>query len=184
MNMHRNRFDQIAQNPDEPFIAWLAGLLKCELADARQLIEDRLALRFLITWSIFEAKCFSGFMRVENINSFAQKKHEVASQNLIEEAARHFHLRYQNKEKLRNLLYKSANYIQDELIKSFEELSPEEKIKMVLFVVYRFRNNIFHGNKRVESWLRYREQIEHCISVMQVITTHTERNHPTIQIED
>ena len=42
---------------------------------------------------------------------------------------------------------------------------------MLLVVVYRFRNNIFHGNKGVDSWLQYRPQIEKCTNVMQHLIT-------------
>jgi len=36
------------------------------------------------------------------------------------------------------------------------------------------RNNIFHGNKGVESWLQFAEQIEMCQGVMQkLIDTST-----------
>ena len=40
------------------------------------------------------------------------------------------------------------------------------------FVVYRFRNNIFHGNKRVDAWLRFQPQIQDCIRVMQIMISH------------
>ena len=49
------------------------------------------------------------------------------------------------------------------------ELSESDMIFMLVFVIYRFRNNIFHGNKGVGSWLQYKEQIKWCFTVMQLL---------------
>jgi hypothetical protein len=51
--------------------------------------------------------------------------------------------------------------------KKLNELDTYETTFMLLVVIYRFRNNIFHGNKGVQSWLVYREQIDLCINAMQ-----------------
>lgn len=50
-----------------------------------------------------------------------------------------------------------------------DEIELKSKLKLILFVVYRFRNNIFHGNKGVNSWIQYTEQIRHCVQVMKVL---------------
>lgn len=38
------------------------------------------------------------------------------------------------------------------------------------YIVYRYRNNMFHGNKGLESWLQFEEQIKDCITVMKKLT--------------
>ena len=65
--------------------------------------------------------------------------------------------------------------------KSFTELSTADKLFFLVFVVYRYRNNIFHGNKGVQSWLQYRDQIRRCTQVMQALVTHAERSAPTMK---
>lgn len=42
----------------------------------------------------------------------------------------------------------------------------EQKLKFLLYVVFRYRNNMFHGNKCLSSWLKYKIEINHCIKVM------------------
>jgi len=55
------------------------------------------------------------------------------------------------------------------LSKDFEVLSADEIAFFTIFVVYRYRNNIFHGNKGVASWLKFQDQIKLCIKVMQTL---------------
>ena len=54
----------------------------------------------------------------------------------------------------------------------------------VVVVVYRFRNNMFHGNKGVASWLRYREQIALCVLAMQEFIAHAEALTPTMEVPE
>ncbi len=66
------------------------------------------------------------------------------------------------------------------LAKPFSDIRNEEIIYLLVFVIYRYRNNIFHGNKGVQSWLNYQEQIKHCTRVMQVMISHAESKKPTM----
>ena len=68
------------------------------------------------------------------------------------------------------------------LATKFDALSDYQRIFMLLFVVFRFRCNIFHGNKGVESWLKYKEQIRFCIEVMQSLISLTQPIHLPSQL--
>ena len=50
--------------------------------------------------------------------------------------------------------------------KSIDELNNEQKLSFLIYVVYRYRNNMFHGNKKLDSWLFYKNQINYCIQIM------------------
>jgi hypothetical protein len=65
----------------------------------------------------------------------------------------------------------------------FAKLTADEGLYFLVFVIYRYRNNIFHGNKGVQSWLCYREQVQCCIRAMQVMVSHAERISPTMSAE-
>jgi hypothetical protein len=69
------------------------------------------------------------------------------------------------------------------LERPFDEPTSEDKVFLLVSVVYRYRNNIFHGNKGVESWLHYREQIQHCLQSMQVLVSYAEQITPTMKAE-
>ena len=56
------------------------------------------------------------------------------------------------------------------LNKDWSKCDPVAKLQFGLYVIYRFRNNIFHGNKTIFEWLNNREQIEDCVIVLLRLT--------------
>ena len=60
----------MSQNPS--FSAWLGTLFGHSSGDIQRLLKDKAALHFLIAWSLFESKCFGGFVQAKNIKVFAQ----------------------------------------------------------------------------------------------------------------
>ena len=80
----------------------------------------------------------------------------------------YFIKRYQNDEKkLKNLEGKTTNG--DLRIKNYiGKLSVNScsQLQFLVYIVFRYRNNIFHGNKGALTWLRYEEQIEKCTEIM------------------
>lgn len=153
------------------FEKWFASYLKQDESEIRVLLNNKIATRFLIIWSIFEAKCFNGFMQVNKIENCSAAIIGKRCFNIkkFSNALEHFHKRYQDKRIYRNLMYGQKSKELDNILhKDICSLSSNESIYFLLFVIYRYRNNIFHGNKGVSSWLRYEEQIEHCIKVMQL----------------
>lgn len=166
------------------FHSWLAALFEQSEIEVRCLMDDGTALQFLIAWSLFEAKCFSGYVKAAKISAYAESVSPSICQQSISGAVAHFHERYQDKSAFKNLLHKQENSRLSELIGlKLAELTDEDRVFFLVFVVYRFRNNIFHGNKGVDSWLRYREQIQHCIGAMQVFVSHAEQAAPSIRAE-
>jgi hypothetical protein len=86
----------------------------------------------------------------------------------LQEPVAHFHGRYQDKKLFKNLMHEDKREVLAGLLaKDLATLSYCEKINMLLIVIHRFRNNIFHGNKSVKSWLTYKVQINLCITAMQ-----------------
>jgi hypothetical protein len=147
---------------------WLANYLKVPINKIEKIGEPNVA-GFLIVWTIFEQNSFEGFLKPKAIIPFAQKHAEVLSP-LINQYAEYFHQRYQDPKKYKNLKHEDANAeIDNVLVKSYVNLTDYEKVLLTLYIVYRYRNNIFHGNKGVMSWLKYKNQIEMCVNVMTII---------------
>lgn len=164
------------ENSGIMFEKWLATYLEQDQREINRLLNDKTATNFLITWSLFEARCFKGFATVPQFSSFTKKiiKAKSYKKSTFLKAGKHFHIRYQDKSRYNNLMYKQkSQHLKDIFLKKINELTDYEIIFMLIFVVYRFRNNIFHGNKGVNSWLQYKEQIELCLSVMQVLIMST-----------
>lgn len=160
--------------PVDPFDQWFANYLGQDALQVERLLRDKTATRFLIAWSLFETSCFGGFAKVEKLEIFAKDLTDAKwfQPSVLTDAANHFHERYQDKKLYRNLMHKQKSPCIDLIRqKDFESLSADEVVFFVIFVVYRYRNNIFHGNKGVQSWLKFKHQIKLCIKIMQTLIT-------------
>ena len=173
------------------FSKWLSDRLGQRELDVQRLLRDETALQFLITWSIFESKCFSGFLRAKCLRTFSNRIcTEGFDETTVEVMVRHFHNRYKDKKMLKNLLHDEKTPVT--VFADFERclgssamtMQTSDQAFLAVFVVYRFRNNMFHGNKRVDSWLRYGEQISMCTSVMQIFVNHSEHIANTMKIPE
>lgn len=162
------------------FPQWLGSFLNQDESEVKQILNKDFSLQFLILWNLFEAKCFDNRLRPEKLICFS-KKFENKDFKFIEKS-KYFYDRYQDREKLKNLLYggvkpkknenseknKSPEEIFQSILKSdYFKIPKNELIFLTLFVVYRYRNNMFHGNKGVSSWLKFEEQIKFCNKIMQ-----------------
>lgn len=169
----------------ENFDKWFADLLDQSEHEVKNLLSDRTATQFLIAWSILESKCFRGYIRIEELNDYAGRLvlDDSFDVGKISQAVGHFHARYQNETRLRHLLHRRREPKFEAVIaRPLAKLEPQETVYLVLFTVYRFRNNIFHGNKGVQTWLQYTEQIDHCTLAMQAFISHAESLTNTMKI--
>ncbi|MBN1816756.1 MAG: hypothetical protein JW828_05315 [Sedimentisphaerales bacterium] len=202
-NTEKNDMDSSHTGFDHQFIKWLTDYFKKNEQEVnghkineqvvRKLLKDKTVVSFLITWSIFESRFFRGFVKVSNLEGFAKKvvANSGYDKEYFREAAEHFHMRYQDKKKYKNLKYlgepgkydnSKESKIVDEIINRKFDENDKEWMRLLLYVVYRYRNNIFHGNKDVNSWLNtYKEQIKLCISTIQtwISLTSDRNNNPT-----
>ncbi len=166
------------------FDTWFADYLRertgevvprLDEGEVRRLLKDKNAARFLIAWSLLESNCFGGYAKGKDIPGYCQRlaNKEGFDPVSLSPIIEHFHSRYQDKKLLSNLMYKHDEpSIKTLLKKPLDKLSDCEKVFLIVVVVYRYRNNIFHGSKGVESWLKYKKQIGYCIQIMQSLITH------------
>ena len=164
----------------DSFDRWFASYLDQDELQVARLLKDRTATRFLITWSIFESDCFGGFVQFKQINDYSKTIVEKSDfkRERFAEALRYFHNRYQEPQLYKNLMHKQKSpELKQILEKDIGVLTPSEEIFFLVAVVYRYRNNIFHGNKGVSSWLKFREQIDLCRNIMQELIDIAETTH-------
>ena len=162
------------------FDTWFADHIGERSEEVTRLLEDKAAIRFLIAWSLLEPKCFSGFARRKDLPSHCQRlADEGFDPGPLSPIIEHFYSRYQCKKLLSNLMHENKKS-KSELYTKFESLLEKpvdtllncEKVFLIVVVVFRYRNNIFHGSKGVESWLQFEDQIKYCVQIMQSLTTH------------
>lgn len=166
------------------FSSWLATLFGQSDHQVRRLLDDGTALHFLVAWSLFESKCFAGFVKAADIASYAKCVAPRLESPKVHATAVHFYKRYQDRTLFRRLMHNQNDERLSKLLNgSMDQLTPEDEVYFVVFVIYRFRNNIFHGNKGVNSWLNYRQQIQYCVEAMQVLVSDAELAVPTMNAE-
>lgn len=157
---------------------WLAQSLNTNISGINDLYKSELGINFLLVWTRFEVINFKGFMKFSKITSFSEKINiEITDE--IENIYLKFHNRYQNKQKLSNLCkekcskcsYKTSCNIVKILQNENESVSYLEKIYFLIYIIYRYRNNMFHGSKTFDKWAtNYKDQIEDCIKIMMEFT--------------
>jgi len=140
---------------------WLAEYFKGSPLQIDRLLRDGTAVRFLIAWALFESRCFDGYVRIHELSNFAKEatQSQRFRRDAFLEAGKHFHDRYQDRSRYRHLMHSQNSEEMESILKmSFNSLDDYHLFFMLLLVVYRYRNNIFHGNKGVESWLHFRRE--------------------------
>ena len=146
------------------------------------MLKDERATAFLLVWPIMEQRLFHGFVldtddkrKRKNSMWYFSIDHASIYSDLNEDTvAEYFHQRYQHsnpEQYYYKLLHKTERpavntHFDDILEKPFDNLTDQEKLYLMLFVTYRYRNNIFHGNKEITVWSQYKRQIVHCLTFM------------------
>ncbi|MGY2932712.1 hypothetical protein IVA93_31715 [Bradyrhizobium sp. 155] len=115
---------------------------------------------------------------------YAKRTAQSVSLAQLRDTAAHFHARYQDKTRFANLMHGEKDPAPLGVAgRPVRRTHQRRQVVSSCLVVFRYRDNIFHGNKGVESWLLYREQIRHCIESMQVLISHAEQTNPTMNDE-
>ena len=155
----------------DEIIHWLARHLDSDYAGIEAIFNENNARLFLFIWPVFEKEVFEKNMTLNKINGRA-RMFENHHQHLdLEGMTKRFHARYKNcnevYQRLINREPKNSNESINRIFnKKYDDVLLYEKMKLLFFVTYRYRNNIFHGNKDILNWDNNEEQIRDCITFM------------------
>lgn len=152
---------------EEVVYNWLSKMLRIDTWLVSETIKNQMATVFLLIWPILETKIFNSDMSHAQIKDVAESVKNEISSNDLEEIFLHFHDRFQSDEKYRKLKqdreWTKIDYI---LQDPPERVSKKNRIIFMIFVVYRYRNNIFHGIKSISQWSDFSKEIQLCIKFM------------------
>lgn len=155
-------------------ITSISSHLKCEEGHIKTVLKDENAVIFFILWTCVESKHFSTRADFDLLQLFSKEHYECfynSNIKSIEPTFDYFFNRYQNDTLRQNLLNCNARS-KGKLNTFFAEIIAKpntgkyEKVLFVLCIVLRFRNNIFHGVKKIEKWPNYNEPIGHCNTIL------------------
>lgn len=140
---------------------------------------NRQILVLVILWSIFEKECIVDLMqlKIQNIGRFVKSCHSKVHQKAIEPYFNYFNSRYRkdvnNYHSLLNyhddyIEYNNKNYDMYKIMdKDKPELNSHDiKLLFLIYIIYRFRCNIFHGNKEIFDWKNNKTPINYCCKAL------------------
>lgn len=157
--------------------------------DLDALYNEKISVNFLLVWAKFEVINFEGFLKFEKIDKVAKQIAEKESFLILEleSYVKYFYDRYVEQlggqRRLNGLCYKIdacrekkscvnlSCEIKRILNEKLETLTKKDKVYFLIYVISRYRNNMFHGNKNAKNWIsEYKIPIENCIRVMVLLT--------------
>jgi len=141
-------------------------------------IEDTLKFVgiFLVYWNLFEDKFFDkgcNKSKIEKLLTNPRKLREISVNEGVKSTFKYFKERYCDSDlfkKLNNNLEVGAE-IKNINEKEEEELSDIEILVYLIYIVFRFRCNMFHGNKKPYNFYKYKEPIEKCVNLLHFLLT-------------
>ena len=152
---------------EEVVYNWLSRMLLIDTGLVPEVIKNQIATVFLLIWPIIETKIFNNDMSHAKIKSMAGNVKNKISDVDLENIFLHFHDRFQDDNKYEELRHghkwSKIDYI---LQDPPERVSKKNRIIFMIFVVYRYRNNIFHGTKTIRTWSNFSKEIQLCIKFM------------------
>ena len=157
---------------NEPFDRWYASYLGRDEKQVAALLQDKLSVYFLLAASILESTCFAGQMSADKIHPYAQSADALTILDTpgTTNAAEFFHTHYRNGDNYRHLMHKEKSAEFKKLIDTdYKDLTKADLVFLLLFVIYRFRHNMFNGEQGVRTWLKLHFEIELCTLVMQAL---------------
>lgn len=114
-------------------------------------------LDFALLWNLFELKFFNKFFKVEKIDSFIKNNAHNVDNNILNNSYLYFKNRYFENWRF-NYIFKNLfnnDESKDFIFNSFT--SDENKFKVIILIIARFRNNLFHWEKEIK-FIEYQEE--------------------------
>ena len=124
--------------------------------DSNNFLQSRRFLfEFAVIWNILEKKKMRNHASIEKVSRFVEKMQNIENIN-ITEIFEYFKKRYTNNTDYLNL-FKALRWIDKEKDKkdetyrilTLENPIDKDKIKAILYIIFRLRNNLFHGEKSI-----------------------------------
>ena len=149
-------------------ISRLSKILDVREEEINKSISNVDIIHFLLVWSNFETLIFDKYCRQSSIFDLNNSSFNDSLQDDLGLYELYFIDRYKkdpikfvtlgpenrNHSQVRNYIYKSN---------SCEKCT---RLHFLVYIVFRYRNNIFHGNKGSLEWFLYEEPIQKCTEIM------------------
>jgi len=114
---------------------------------------------FTLLWNLFEALCCNKFADMNIIYRLINDKIELFNEIDYQDIFDYFYNRYENDiNKFNKLNIRSRDQrILVEKVLNNEYEDKENRLKFIMVIIYRYRNNLFHGEKNM-AHIRYQKE--------------------------
>lgn len=136
---------------------------------------------FTLMWSIFEASEAHNENVVDQIGVLSKRvarymPTDAIDSQLVYWSKRYIHESGEPTEHFHYLYFREASQIEKSLgVLRNKETSFEDKIEVCLLIVYRYRNNLFHGIKDITLLNSQGENLRNAIELLQIIMPYSGR---------
>lgn len=119
---------------------------------------------FMYLWNLFENKFFNKSYDYTLPDDF---KHLIVDQRVIEDTLNYFKSRYKNDTKFKKL-HLRGNDKPEQVRDVLNEIriGTEDKLQVINTVIYRYRCNLFHGAKEIQSLWKQKDNFIHANKYM------------------
>ena len=103
---------------------------------------------FALLWNLFESLCFDKFVDMNKINRLIDTKIDLFDEAKYQDIFDYFYNRYKNdnpKVEALHLRNGDKELVKKVLNDNFTDKN--NKLKFIMAIIYRYRNNLFHGEK-------------------------------------
>ena len=118
---------------------------------------------FTLLWNLYEALYSNGDYSLREALQDIKDKKDIFDEHVIEPIFVYYHERYQDTTRLERLSFRHSGADQvakvklDNMLQSISGHSKSDKLYFIMAIVYRYRNNLFHGQKQIVK-IRYQEE--------------------------
>jgi len=103
---------------------------------------------FVLLWNLFESLCFDKFVDMNKINRLIDTKIDLFDETQYQDIFDYFYNRYKNDvSKFNALKLRNSDKILVKKVLNDEYEDKNNKLKFIMAIIYRYRNNLFHGEK-------------------------------------
>jgi len=142
-------------------IQWISETIINEDSDRIEANDIDEIRDFALLWNLFEALCCDKFAKMQKINSLIDSKIDLFEETKYQNIFDYFYNRYKNDTTKFNAL-KLRNGDKELVRKVLDNtyIDKNNKLKFIMAIIYRYRNNLFHGEKNMRYIRLQKENFE------------------------
>ncbi len=145
----------------DEIIDWLSNNITKENGNSFRPEDIQNVMGFSILWNIFESVFCDKQANMCKINAAIDKHISEIHFEKVQSIFHYYHGRYQDNDRLDKLKLKNSDktLVRNVLNNNYKDKN--NRIKFIMAIIYRYRNNLFHGEKDIVKITLQEENFKH-----------------------